>query len=73
MMAGALVGLASTIGPIASGTDAAALQAYRAAVPASILAMLALAAPMLGRWGTTAVLVLALGLVWAAFRRSPNP
>jgi len=73
MMAGALLGLLSTIGPIVRGTDEAALRAYRASVPASILAMLALAAPLLGRWGTTVVLVLALALVAVAFRRTPNP
>lgn len=73
MVAGLSVGLVSTVGPIVQGTDAAALRAYRAAVPASILTMLALAAPLLGRWGTTLVLVLALVVVWAAFRRSPNP
>jgi 4-hydroxybenzoate polyprenyltransferase len=73
MGAAALVGLASTVGPIMRDTDEAALAAYRAAVPASILATLALAAPLLGRGGTTVVLVLALALVWAAFRRSPNP
>jgi 4-hydroxybenzoate polyprenyltransferase len=73
MIAGVVVGLFSTLGPIAHGTDAAALRAYRAAVPASILTMLALAAPLLGRWGTTVVLILALTLVWSAFRRSPNP
>jgi 4-hydroxybenzoate polyprenyltransferase len=73
MGAAAIVGLASTALPFARGTDEAALRAYRAAVPASILAMLALAAPLLGRGGTTVVLILALSLVWAAFRRSPNP
>jgi 4-hydroxybenzoate polyprenyltransferase len=69
----ALVGLASTVAPILRDTDEAALAAYRAAVPASILATLALAAPLLGRGGTTFVLVIALALVWAAFRRSANP
>jgi hypothetical protein len=73
MGAAAVVGLASAAGPLARGTDEAALGAYRIAVPASILAMLALAAPLLGRAGTTVVLVLALSLVWIAFRRSPNP
>ena len=73
MGAAVLVGLASTVAPLARDTDEAALGAYRAAVPASMLAMLALAAPLLGRGGTTLVLVLALALVWAAFRRSPNP
>jgi hypothetical protein len=73
MMAGVLLGLLSTFGPIVRGTDEAALRAYRASVPASILAMLALAAPLLGRWGTTVVLVVALALVALAFRRTPNP
>ena len=73
MIAGLSVGLFSTLGPIAKGTDEAALRAYRSSVPASILAMLSLAAPLLGRWGTTLVLLLALALVWSAFRRSPNP
>jgi 4-hydroxybenzoate polyprenyltransferase len=73
MAAGVVLGLASCAAPLASGTDEAALRGYRAAVPASILAMLALAVPLLGRWGTTFVLVLALALVWSAFRRSPNP
>jgi len=72
MVAGALLGAASTIGPIARDTDAASLAAYRMAVPAAILAMLALAAPVLGRWGTTAVLVSSLTLVRAAFHRSSN-
>jgi 4-hydroxybenzoate polyprenyltransferase len=73
MGAAAVVGLQSTVGPFARGTDEAALRGYRAAVPASILAMLALAAPLLGRTGTTLVLVVALALVWVAFRRTPNP
>jgi geranylgeranylglycerol-phosphate geranylgeranyltransferase len=73
MVAGVLLGLMSTAGPIAEGSDAAALRAYRMAVPAAIVAMLALAAPLLGRWATSLVLALALALVWAAFRRSPNP
>jgi geranylgeranylglycerol-phosphate geranylgeranyltransferase len=73
MVTAAVVGLLSTVGPLRLGTDEAALYSYRVAVPASILAMLALAAPLLGRIGTIAVLVLALSLVWVAFRRSPNP
>jgi 4-hydroxybenzoate polyprenyltransferase len=73
MVAAVVVGLVSTLGPIVKGTDEAALRGYRAAVPASILAMLALAAPLLGRWGTTVVLIFALALVWAAFRKSANP
>jgi 4-hydroxybenzoate polyprenyltransferase len=73
MAAGVLLGLVSTAGPIAEGSDAAALRAYRIAVPASIVAMLALAATLLGRWATSLVLAFSLALVWAAFRRSPNP
>ena len=73
MLVGLLVGLFSTLVPIAKGTDEAALRAYRASVPASILTMLSLAAPLLGRWGTTLVLLLALALIWSAFRRTPNP
>jgi 4-hydroxybenzoate polyprenyltransferase len=73
MIAGVAVGFASTIGPIRANDDAAALRAYRLAVVASILCMLALAAPLLGRWGTTVILVAALALVHAAFRRSENP
>jgi 4-hydroxybenzoate polyprenyltransferase len=73
MVAAIAVGLVSTIGPIVANTDAAALRAYRFAVVASILCMLALAAPLLGRWGTTAMLVASLVLVRAAFRRSENP
>jgi geranylgeranylglycerol-phosphate geranylgeranyltransferase len=72
MLVGTMVALGSTILPIARDTDAASLQAYRVAVPAAILMMLSLAAPLLGRWGTTAVLVFALMLVRAAFSRSPN-
>jgi 4-hydroxybenzoate polyprenyltransferase len=73
MVAAAAIGVGSTLGPIRHGTDEAALAAYRAAVVASILALLALAAPLLGRGGTAAVLVAALALVWFAFFRSPNP
>ncbi len=73
MGAAVAVGVLSTIGPMLVNTDGAALRAYRFAVVASILSMLALAAPLLGRWGTTALLVIALALVHAAFRRSPNP
>jgi len=72
MLVGAMLGLGSTLPPMVRDTDAASLQTYRVAVPAAILMMLALAAPLLGRWGTTAVLVVALTLVRAAFRRSPN-
>jgi hypothetical protein len=67
------VGVVSTIGPMLANTDAAALRAYRFAIVASILGMLALAAPLLGRWGTTAIFAVALALVRAAFRRSENP
>ncbi len=73
MAAGVALGIISTIGPMLANTDVAALRAYRFAVVASILCMLALAAPLLGRWGTTALLVAALALVHAAFRRSENP
>jgi 4-hydroxybenzoate polyprenyltransferase len=73
MTAGAVVGVISTIGPMIENTDAAALRAYRFAVVASILCMLSLAAPLLGRWGTTLALFVALLLVRAAFRRSDNP
>lgn len=73
MVAGAALGIASTIGPMLGNSDQAALRAYRFAVVASILCMLALAAPLLGRWGTTALLAVALALVHAAFRRSENP
>jgi 4-hydroxybenzoate polyprenyltransferase len=73
MAAGVVVGLISTIGPMIANTDAAALHAYRYALVASILCLLALAAPLLGRWATSVVLVLALLLVRAAFRRSENP
>jgi 4-hydroxybenzoate polyprenyltransferase len=73
MGAGMVLGLASCAPPFVRNTDEAALRGYRAAVPASIVAMLALAAPLLGRWGTTLVLVWALALVWSAFRRSANP
>jgi 4-hydroxybenzoate polyprenyltransferase len=73
MTAGALIGLGSCCGPLVRGTEASALRAYGAAVPASILAMLALAAPLLGWVGTFVLLIIALWLVWAAFRRSANP
>jgi 4-hydroxybenzoate polyprenyltransferase len=73
MAAAVAVGVISTIGPMIENTDAAALRAYRFAVVASILGMLSLAAPLLGRWGTTLVLIVALLLVRAAFRRTDNP
>jgi 4-hydroxybenzoate polyprenyltransferase len=73
MVAGVIVGLISTVGPILANTDAAALRAYRFAVVSSILCMLSLSASQLGRWGTTAILLVALVLVRAAFRRSENP
>jgi 4-hydroxybenzoate polyprenyltransferase len=73
MVAAVLLGVASAVGPALRCTDQASLEAYRIAVPASILAMLALSAPLLGRWGTTIALVAALVLVRAAFQRSSNP
>jgi 4-hydroxybenzoate polyprenyltransferase len=73
MAAATVLGLVSTVGPIAQSTDRAALSAYRFAVVSTILCLLALAAPLLGRWMTSALLVVALLLVCAAFRRSENP
>jgi 4-hydroxybenzoate polyprenyltransferase len=73
MLVALLVGLASTLPPILQNSDESSLRSYVASVVASILAMLSLSAPLLGRWGTTVLLILSLSLVSAAFRRSPNP
>jgi len=72
-VAGVAAGLSSTARSWRGNTDAAALAGYRAAVHATLLCLLALAAPLLGPFMTAAVGVAALALVYVAFRRDPNP
>jgi geranylgeranylglycerol-phosphate geranylgeranyltransferase len=68
-----ILGLGSTLRPICSGTDAAALGAYRLAVHCSALAMLSLGAGALGIAGTAAAALLTVSLTEWAFGRTPNP
>lgn len=55
------------------GTDEAALSGYRLAVPASSLAMLGLAAPLLGGVGLALAALASTALMEATFRRTPHP
>jgi 4-hydroxybenzoate polyprenyltransferase len=73
MASGVLLGIVSTMPALFRGTDEASLSGYRAAVASSILAMLALAAPVLGAVATALTMALALSLVRIAFAQSKNP
>jgi geranylgeranylglycerol-phosphate geranylgeranyltransferase len=73
MLLALAAGLLSTVGPIAGGTDAAALGAYRLAVHASVLAMMSLGAVALGPIGGMVAALFTVLLTEWAFRRSANP
>jgi geranylgeranylglycerol-phosphate geranylgeranyltransferase len=55
------------------GTDEAALRGYRLAMPATLLAMLGLAAPLLGGGGLALAALASTALIEATFRRTPHP
>ncbi|HLL03304.1 MAG TPA: UbiA family prenyltransferase [Myxococcaceae bacterium] len=69
----AALGLLSVVPPLRSGTDEAALRAYRLAVHASFIAMLGLAAPLLGGLGLAITTIGSLALMEAVFRRTRHP
>jgi 4-hydroxybenzoate polyprenyltransferase len=73
LLAAAALGLISVIPSLRSGTDEAALRAYRLAVPASFIAMLGLAAPLLGGIGLVLVTGGSLALMEAMFLRTRHP
>jgi geranylgeranylglycerol-phosphate geranylgeranyltransferase len=66
----AALGLISTLPPLLSGTEEAALRGYRLAVPASFIAMLGLAAPLLGTVGLVFATLASLAVVELTFRRT---
>ncbi|HEX8699037.1 MAG TPA: UbiA family prenyltransferase [Myxococcaceae bacterium] len=69
----AALGLLSVLSPLRSGTDEAALGAYRLAVHASFIAMLGLAAPLLGGIGLVIATVGSLALMESVFWRTRHP
>jgi geranylgeranylglycerol-phosphate geranylgeranyltransferase len=69
----AALGLLSVISSLRFGTDEAALRAYRLAVPASFIAMLGLAAPLLGGIGLVLATLGSVGLMEAIFLRTRHP
>ncbi len=69
----AALGLVSVIPSLRSGTDEAALRAYRLAVPASFIAMLGLAAPLLGGIGLVIATLGSLALMEVVFLRTRHP
>jgi geranylgeranylglycerol-phosphate geranylgeranyltransferase len=73
MAFGVVLGLCSTWRALRDDSDAAALRGYRAAVDATLLCLLALAAPVLGALGSALGLLAAVALVHAAFHREANP
>ncbi len=69
----AALGVLSTLPSLFAGTDAAALRGYRLAVPASFIAMMGLAAPLLGGVGLAVATLLSLALLEATFLRTRHP
>ncbi len=69
----AALGLLSVIPSLRLGTDEAALRAYRLAVHASFIAMLGLAAPVLGSLGLVIATIGSLALMEAMFLRTRHP
>lgn len=69
----AALGLLSVLSPLRFGTDEAALRAYRLAVHASFIAMLGLAAPLLGGIGLAIATISSLALMEAVFLRTRHP
>jgi 4-hydroxybenzoate polyprenyltransferase len=67
------LGLLSVIPSLRSGTDEAALRGYRLAVHASFIAMLGLAAPLLGGIGLLLTTLGSLALMEAVFLRTRHP
>ncbi len=70
---GAGLGLLSVIPSLRFGTDEAALRGYRLAVHASFIAMLGLAAPLLGGIGLILTTLGSLALMEAVFLRTRHP
>ncbi|MDC0707491.1 UbiA family prenyltransferase [Stigmatella sp. ncwal1] len=69
----AVLGGLSVLPSLLKGTDEAALRGYRLAVPASLLAMLGLAAPLLGGLGLAIAALASVALMEATFLRTHNP
>ncbi|SEM06265.1 4-hydroxybenzoate polyprenyltransferase [Stigmatella aurantiaca] len=69
----AVLGGLSVLPSLWRGTDEAALRGYRLAVPASSLALLGLAAPLLGGVGLAIAALASTTLMEATFRRTPHP
>jgi 4-hydroxybenzoate polyprenyltransferase len=69
----AALGLLSVIPSLRRGTDEAALRAYRLAVPASFIAMLGLAAPLLGGIGLALATLGSVALMEVIFLRTRHP
>ncbi|ADO71349.1 Prenyltransferase, UbiA family [Stigmatella aurantiaca DW4/3-1] len=69
----AVLGGLSVLPSLLKGTDEAALRGYRLAVPASFLAMLGLAAPLLGGPGLALAALASVALMEASFLRTNNP
>jgi 4-hydroxybenzoate polyprenyltransferase len=67
------LGLLSVVPSLRSGTDEAALRGYRLAVHASFIAMLGLAAPLLGGIGLLLTTLGSLALMEAVFLRTRHP
>jgi 4-hydroxybenzoate polyprenyltransferase len=73
LLVAAALGLLSVLPSLWSGTDEAALRGYRLAVHASFIAMLGLAAPLLGGIGLVLVTGGSLALMEAMFLRTRHP
>lgn len=69
----AALGLLSVLPSLRAGTDEAALRGYRLAVHASFIAVLGLAAPLLGGLGLLLATLGSVGLMEAAYLRTRNP
>jgi len=69
----AALGLLSVIPSLRFGNDEAALRAYRLAVHASFIAMLGLAAPLLGGIGLVLITLGSVALMEASFLRTRHP
>jgi 4-hydroxybenzoate polyprenyltransferase len=73
LLVAAAVGVLSTLPPLLAGTEEAALRGYRLAVPASFIAMIGLAAPLLGAVGLVSATLASLALVELTFLRTRHP
>jgi geranylgeranylglycerol-phosphate geranylgeranyltransferase len=70
LLVAAAVGVLSTLPPLVAGTEEAALRGYRLAVPASFIAMIGLAAPLLGALGLLIATLASLAVVELTLRRT---